>query len=132
MGKDTFVATATLRPRSRLFLILPLAMAVAAIAGFWPRYYGRLATGVPLDPWFAHPLVHIHAALFLGWLAIVAAQSALAIGGRVDLHRRFGNYLFAYGACSIVFMMWAVMVLASRPLQPASSSSSSSPARSRA
>lgn len=40
---------------------------------------------------FASPLrVHIHAVLFMGWVAIYLTQNALATAGRIDLHRKLG------------------------------------------
>lgn len=38
----------------------------------------------------ATPLVHVHAAVFAAWFAVLLAQTLLVASGRRDLHRRLG------------------------------------------
>src|SRR5262245_1316275 len=60
-------------PRVRLSTVIPLALLMAAIAivGFWRTYFGALFTGTSRSEWF----FHLHAAIFMGWIGIVAFQS---------------------------------------------------------
>lgn len=63
-----------------------LALAVITFVGFAPTYY--------LTPVFTHrtwpALVHVHAALFTGWVGLLIAQVTLVRARRLDRHRRLG------------------------------------------
>jgi hypothetical protein len=51
------------------------AMALVLVAGFVLQLaMGRSSFGAP-------PVVHLHALVFMGWVAIVVAQAWLAAGG---------------------------------------------------
>ena len=52
---------------------LSLVMALIAIVGFWPRYFGPLVFGTLVQPL----LVHIHATVFTGWLLLFFLQALL-------------------------------------------------------
>jgi hypothetical protein len=68
----------------RFFLRGAIAMAVVIVAGF----SFQLAMGRST---FASPIrVHLHAFLFMGWLAIYLAQNFLVASGRLHLHRKLG------------------------------------------
>ena len=86
--------------RSRLSIVIPLAilMAAIAIAGFWRTYFGALFTGESRADWLAH----LHAAIFMGWIGLVILQSYLAISGRTALHIKVGKFGMAYGATLVV------------------------------
>jgi hypothetical protein len=72
------------RTDDRFFLGGAFAMAVVLVAGFSLQLaMGRSSFGAPL-------LVHAHAVVFMGWLAIYVTQNVLATTGRVGLHRRLG------------------------------------------
>jgi FtsH-binding integral membrane protein len=75
--------------------VIPLCLlaAVLVIAGFWPSYFGPLLRGSGSKPWF----IHLHAALFLGWIALVVAQAHFAASGRMALHIKTGRIGFLYG-----------------------------------
>ena len=83
------MATAALdRPamtgEGRFFLITAFAMASVVVLGF----SFQLAMGRST---FASPLhVHMHAVIFMGWVAIYVAQAAFATTGALALHRRLG------------------------------------------
>lgn len=83
---------------------LALFMLAMVAAGFWPSYYGRLAAGVVPD---VHPVVHVHGAVFLGWMLLLVAQAALAARGRLNLHRTVGRAGIAYGA--LVWVMGSIV-----------------------
>lgn len=66
------------------FLRGAIAMAVVIVAGFSVQLaMGRSTFASP-------PLVHAHAFVFMGWVALYLTQNVLATTGRVDLHRRLG------------------------------------------
>ena len=63
-----------------------LIVALASAIGFGPTYY--------LKAFFDAPpltsLVHVHAVVMTGWLALFISQSWLISADRLDLHRRLG------------------------------------------
>ena len=68
----------------RFFLRGALIMAAIVVAGFSLQ----LAMGRST---FASPLrVHLHAVVFMGWVAIYALQNVFVATGRMALHRRLG------------------------------------------
>lgn len=89
---ETAASRAAVRTR-RVFVPAALLASMIALIGFWPTYFGPLLAGADR----ASLLIHIHAAVFVGWLAIFTAQAALAATGRVALHMRVGPWLFAWG-----------------------------------
>jgi hypothetical protein len=72
--------------------IAALASAIAAV-GFWPSYFGPLLAGAVDAP----TIIHFHAAVYVGWLAIFVTQTALAATGHVAAHIRVGRLAIAYG-----------------------------------
>jgi hypothetical protein len=83
---------------------LSLLMVAMVAAGFWPSYYGRLAAGVVPE---VHPVVHVHGAVFAGWMLLLVAQAVLAARRRIDLHRALGRIGIAWGV--LVFVMGSVV-----------------------
>lgn len=69
-----------------------LLVVLLALIGFWPTYFHKLVDGT-VDARF---LIHTHAAVQVVWLALVAAQVALAATGRVGLHVKLGPWVMLY------------------------------------
>jgi hypothetical protein len=71
--------------RSETFAVkLAIAMAVTVVAGFSLQLaMGRSSFGSPLR-------VHVHAVLFMGWVALFVTQTVLATRGPLALHRKLG------------------------------------------
>src|SRR6186713_3361764 len=86
---------------TRRSIVIPLALLMGAVAiiGFWRTYFGALFAGRSE----AEGMIHLHAAIFMGWIALVIAQSYFAITGRIALHIRFGKIGMAYGVALVVF-----------------------------
>ena len=71
----------------RSFFLAFVAVAwLSIIMGFGPTVKGEL-TGV--SP-FPHPIIHVHAVVFSGWLVLFTAQAWLIYARRADIHRTLG------------------------------------------
>jgi hypothetical protein len=72
------------RGEARFFFTMACVMAATILAGFsFNIAAGRSSFGAP---W----LVHFHAWVMLGWIALYLAQNFLVFSDRVALHRRLG------------------------------------------
>jgi len=87
-------AKATVGAHDRLFYGgMAIAMAVIVFSGFAATYYMRFLAGGPWATLSGGPftsLVHLHGALFTGWVLLFIAQTALVASRRVAAHRRLG------------------------------------------
>ncbi|HVJ31344.1 MAG TPA: hypothetical protein VNA66_13605, partial [Gammaproteobacteria bacterium] len=68
-----------------------------AFIGFWPTYFGPLVAGT-VDK---TAIIHVHAAVYVGWLAIFVTQAVLAATGRVASHIKLGRFAIGYGVLVI-------------------------------
>jgi hypothetical protein len=84
--------------RNPFYVGLTLLVAAIAFVGFWPTYFGPLLAGT-VDKL---TVIHVHAATYVGWLAIFIAQATFAATRRMDLHVRLGNFGIGYGVLVIV------------------------------
>jgi hypothetical protein len=83
-----------------LFFSGMAAVILASVfVGFAHSYYLAGMFKAPLP----NLLVHIHGAVFSGWILLPIAQTSLVAAGRVDLHRRLGLLGFAL-ACLVVIL----------------------------
>jgi len=69
-------------------------MTAVVVAAFWPTYFGPLLRGGDSQSW----VLHLHAAVFIGWMMLLITQVALVSAGRTRVHRRLGRVGIAYGA----------------------------------
>jgi hypothetical protein len=68
----------------RFFVRAAIVMALTVVAGFsFQHAMGRSTFASP-------PLVHAHAIVFMGWVAIYLTQNLLIGSGRIDIHRKLG------------------------------------------
>jgi hypothetical protein len=80
----------------RFFIGMALAAFTVVLLGFGSSYYFwplTRATHFPAGQPISRSLpavVHLHAALFSGWIVLFVAQVGLVAGRRVGLHRRLG------------------------------------------
>ena len=90
--------------RSHQFYVgLTLFLIATVVIGFWPSYFGTLLTGGTTRPF----VMHLHGAIFTGWMVLLSVQVGLAATGRVRLHRRVGNFGIGYGA-----LVWVMGIIA--------------------
>jgi hypothetical protein len=83
----------------RFYLIISILMTALVVVGFWPTYFGQFLRGIPDRPW----VIHVHGAVFTGWMALLLLQGVLAARGNFTAHRRIGNLGIAYGC--VVFIV---------------------------
>jgi len=78
---------------------------LVTFVGFAPTYYLSYFTTAPA----LRPLLHIHGAVFTGWMLLYALQTWLIGARRVDLHRALG----VFGACLavLVFILGVVTAI---------------------
>jgi hypothetical protein len=81
-------------------------IALIVFIGFARTYYLAGAFGAkPL----AAPIVHVHAAIFTCWIAMLVAQTSLVGMGRTNLHRRLG--LLGLGLAPLVVILGVVVAV---------------------
>ena len=92
--------TAAAIPRTaprRPYVGLAVLAALIAFIGFWPTYFGPLVAGA-VDK---TAIIHVHAAVYVGWLALFLTQAVLAATGRVASHIKLGRFAIGYGVLVI-------------------------------
>lgn len=93
----------------RSFFLAFAAMAwVSIVMGFGPGVKGQLTGQSP----FPHPIVHVHAVVFSGWLVLFTAQAWLIRSGRLHIHRKLG--LSAVALVPIMVVLGIATTLVSR------------------
>jgi uncharacterized membrane protein YozB (DUF420 family) len=91
-------------PDRFFFTGMALACALTVFVGFAPTYYLGRTGLLPLSP-----LIHIHAAVFTIWIALLVIQTALVSACRVDVHRRLGAVGAAVAAVMFVLGVMAAI-----------------------
>ena len=89
--------------RSPFYVGVSLLVVVTVLAGFAPSFYLIAVDGNP-RPW----IMHLHAAVYLGWLALLVCQTVLAARGKIGTHRRVGTLGIYYAA-----VVWVLGVIVS-------------------
>ena len=102
LQERAFRVTSSRAPR--LYLPATILVIVTAIVGFWPTYFGPALKGRVHVP----PLIHLHAVIYVTWLALFATQVALAATNRVKLHMQLGRWIMAYGIVVVIAGLMAV------------------------
>ncbi len=91
--------------RSKFYVGVALLITVIVFTGFSRSFYGTVVAGV------AHPwIIHVHAAVYVGWLALLITQTVLAARGQIALHRRVGA--FGIGYAVLVFVLGLIVSVA--------------------
>ena len=93
--------------RRPLYVALSVLIGAIAIGGFWATYFGSLLRGSATT---SQPLlIHAHAAVFVGWLALFLTQTVLAAVGRVRAHRALGQAGIWYGVFLVLMGIWTAV-----------------------
>jgi hypothetical protein len=79
---------------------MSVLIALVVLIGFARTYF--LAGYFHAKP-LAAPIVHVHAAVFTGWILLLLTQTSLAASGNVAIHRRLG--LIGMGLAPLVFVL---------------------------
>jgi hypothetical protein len=92
------VTTVSSRRGERLFFVTAaLCFGAFILIGFWRTYFRAGVFTAPLPS----VLVHVHAALMVGWVVLVLCQVGLISSRKVKWHRRLGAAM-AFWAAAIV------------------------------
>jgi len=97
--------------RMSVFIPLAVLMMVFAVVGFWDDYFRDLLLGESHARW----RVHLHAAVCMGWLVLVALQAWFAMTRRVALHVAVGRWGMWFGvAVVLIGLGFALQLVAER------------------
>jgi hypothetical protein len=92
-------------PYARAFYIAEaFLMSAIVLAGFWPYYAALPGGGQP-----RHWILHLHGAVFTGWLVILVSQAALVYKRDLAAHRSFGRFAAFYAV--IILLLGAAVSL---------------------
>lgn len=96
----------------RFFMGAAVAMVLVVVAGFsMQAAMGRSSFSAPL-------LVHVHAVVFMGWMAIYLTQTALATTRRIAPHRRLGWIGAGWIALMLILGLMVTVVMTRRGQVP--------------
>lgn len=102
----------TPRWKRTFYVGLSLYILLIVLVGFWPSYFGAIVNGGADRP----AVIHFHAVVYVGWLAIFVSQVVFAATGRIRLHTQLGTFAIGYGVLVILaglaaaFGMFAIRV----------------------
>lgn len=110
----TLTATATGTPTrspsrrsaTATYVLIAFASLLIALLGFWPRYFGPMVAGT-LE---TIPIIHVHAAVMMGWLFLLILQVVLIATGRRALHMKVGSVGMAWGVV-VILVGWATAIV---------------------
>jgi hypothetical protein len=115
-------SVAAVGAKDRLFYsAMAVAMASTVFVGFAPSYYlrvfrdGSMVT-VSGGPFTA--LVHVHGALFTGWVLLFVVQTSLVATRRVAIHRRLGVAGAVLAAAMVIVGTLTAIATAARGAAP--------------
>ena len=84
----------------RFIRVIAITMTLLVLAGFSTQFLaGRSTFG-------ARPLVHVHAVVFMGWVAIFLTQALLGSSGRLAMHRRIGMLAICWVPLMVIMGCW--------------------------
>ncbi len=96
------------RGNTRFFIVMAFAMASVIVAGFSLNLAtGRSSFAVPLP-------YHVHAVIFMGWVALFLAQHVTASTGNWALHRSLGKLAYVWIPAMVLAGCTIMVVVARR------------------
>lgn len=94
----------------RLFFMFMVTVSVAILSiAFVPEFIAYAAGAFPIAP-----ILHVHAAIMVAWVAAFGLQAYLGASGKIVQHQRAGRIAFAIGWlawASMVFVEWRAMIV---------------------
>ena len=102
------LARDTAPARDRFFLYSAILMAAINVLGF------SLQVGMGRSSFAAPPLVHAHAVVFMGWVAIYLTQNVLVASRNLRLHRRLGWVAAGWMVAMVVLGIAATVAMVRR------------------
>ena len=99
-----------------MFFIFMVAASVAILSlAFVPEFIAYAHGAFPIAP-----ILHVHAAVMVAWVAAFGFQAYLGARGKIVQHRRAGRIAFAIGWlawASMVFVEWRAMLVHPLPVE---------------
>jgi len=89
--------------RSYFYVGVSVLIVATVAAGFAPSFYLIAVDGKP-RPW----IMHVHAAVYVGWLALLVCQVVLAARGKLAAHRQVGTLGIYYAG-----LVWILGIIVS-------------------
>jgi len=82
------------RPKFRgTYIGICVVMIAIITVGFWPSYFGLIGGAGLEEPLF----VHLHAFVYISWMALFTTQVVLVATRRVAAHRQLGQFAIYWG-----------------------------------
>jgi hypothetical protein len=113
MGASPIADQSNARSPLSFHLGFAVLMSVLVVAGFWPTYLWPLFSGGDIP---GSPLLHVHAAVFFGWMAILIRQTWLVARRRSREHIDRGPWGFAWAGAVFLLGMAVSIALMQRLL----------------
>lgn len=95
------------------FVGMALFLTAIVFIGFWPTYFRSVFLGQePVEFGIVETAwpIHLHAAVFVVWMALFLAQTTLAARGKTRTHMRLGRYGAAFGLAVILVGVFITLV----------------------
>ena len=112
ISEPSILASASQRSRSP-FLVTAFATVAIVFIGFSPTYWIPIIT----SPEPIRALLHIHAALFFGWVVLFLVQSMLVRQNRLAAHRRIGKIAAVWAIITITTGVYLAIETITRDLE---------------
>jgi hypothetical protein len=96
------------------FSATSILILICVLIGFGPTYFfaGVFRAHLP------NLIIHFHAAVFSCWIFSLVIQTTLVSAGRVDIHRRFGLFVFGLACLMVILGLLAGANLLERNFAP--------------
>jgi hypothetical protein len=82
----------------KIYLGISFVMVAIIALGFWPSYFGLLFGNELKKELF----IHVHALVYVSWMALFITQISLVATRRVALHRKVGRFGMVWGMVVLV------------------------------
>lgn len=85
---------------SYFYIGMSLFLMLVAFIGFWPSYFSTVLPGSEMRSPIGGVLwvIHLHAAVFVGWLVLLLIETVLITRKRIAIHMKIGRYAMFLGA----------------------------------